>query len=278
MRGCFGCLHVASYAAMLFCVVVCARALGLMKQHDFCLQTPFLLFAAIVFMLLSCVYTHALSTDLSNICYSSHTPYVPIYHCQYSSVVSKYGSACNPQCCMSLCSCPRCSLWALHSTASRVCVCPQLFMLFLMHAYGGRLRPSKRQQLQQEQGQQSVAESMLYMDVPWRRHWPCLVPWLILESALSVAWLHNAVRESLNLSALLAVTRRIDDGSLASCEWVMHHGPSRSPSFVCCPCWSGLAFGLAWQRSTEGSCMALVLTQLGWQQPCVNTSMPELKQ
>ncbi|DBB01839.1 TPA: hypothetical protein ACH3X1_000447 [Trebouxia sp. C0004] len=69
-----------------------------------------------------------------------------------------------------------------------------LFMLFLMHAYGGRLWPSKQQQLQQEQGQQAVAESMLYMDVPWRRHWPCLVPWLIVETTLSVAWLHNVVQ------------------------------------------------------------------------------------
>ena len=273
----FVCCFLCCNAVLCCCLCQSSRS---DKQHEFCLLTPFLLFAAVAFMLLSYVQKRALSTDLSNICYSSPAPYLPIYRCQAepSSALSKYGSACIPRCCMPLCSCPRCSLCALHSTASRVCVCPQLFMLFLMHAYGGRLRPSKRQQLQQEQGQQSVAESMLYMDVPWRRHWPCLVPWLILESALSVAWLHNAVRESLNLSALLAVTRRIDDGSLASCEWVMHHGPSRSPSFVCCPCWSGLAFGLAWQRSTEGSCMALVLTQLGWQQPCVNTSMPELKQ
>ncbi|DBB14802.1 TPA: hypothetical protein ACH3X3_004411 [Trebouxia sp. C0006] len=68
-----------------------------------------------------------------------------------------------------------------------------LFMLFFMHAYGGRLWPSKQQQVQQEQEQQSVAESMLYTHVSWRRHWPCLVPWTILEAILSIAWLHNAV-------------------------------------------------------------------------------------
>ncbi len=87
-----------------------------------------------------------------------------------------------------------------------LCVCLQLFMLFLMHAYGGRLQPSKQQQVQQEQGQQSVAESTLYMDAPWRRHWPCLVPWVILETPLSVAWLHSVLGQSLDLFALLAVT------------------------------------------------------------------------
>lgn len=93
-----------------------------------------------------------------------------------------------------------------------------------MHAYGGCLWPSKQQQVQQEQGQQSVAESMLYTDVPWRRYWPCLLPWVILEAILSVPWLHNAVGKFLHLSALLAVTTRIDGGSLASCEWY-HNAP-----------------------------------------------------
>jgi len=165
------------------------------------------------------------------------TPYLPVSRCQAepSSVLSKCRSACVPRCCMPLCSCPHGSLCALHSAASRVCVCVQLFMLFLMHAYGGRLWPSKQQQVQQEQGQQSVAESMLYTVVPWRQHWPCLVPWLILEAILSVAWLHNAVGKSFHLSALLAVTRRIDRGSLASCEWELHHG-ILVPLPVCCPC------------------------------------------
>ena len=200
---CFSCCNVV----LCCCLFLSSRS----DKHDSCLLTPFLLFAAVLFMLLSYVQIHAWSTNLSNICYSSPTPYLPINRCQAEpcSALSKYGSACVPRCHMPLC-CPHCSLCA---AASRMCVCLQLFMLFFMHAYGGRLWPSKQQQVQQEQGQQSVAESMLYTDVPWRRHWPCLVPWVILETILSVAWLHNAVGKSLHLSALLAVTRRIDGGS-----------------------------------------------------------------
>ncbi len=222
-------------------------------------------------MLLSYVQKHALSIDLSNVCYSPPHP-IPAHLSLPSSVLSKCGSACVPRCCTPLRSCPHCSLCALRSTASRVCVCVclQLFMLFFMHAYGGRLWPSKQQQVQQEQEQQSVAESMLYTHVSWRRHWPCLVPWTILEAILSIAWLHNAVGESLNLSALLTVFQLFHDQ--AETVFLLKHRARVIASMLSL---SGLAFGLFWQRSTEGSCMALVLTQLAWQQPCVNTSLQE---
>ena len=55
-------------------------------------------------------------------------------------------------------------------------------MLFLIHAFGAGLRhnPSKTRE-------------QIYAEVPWRRQWPCLIPWLLAEAALSVAWLRNAV-------------------------------------------------------------------------------------
>jgi len=164
------------------------------------------------------------------------------------------------------------SLRVLRSTASRVCVCLQLFTLFFMHAYGGHLWPSKQQQLQQERGQQSVAESMLCMDVPWRRYWPCLLPWLILEATPSVAWLHNAVSESLNLPALFAMTTRFDGGSLTSCERVMRHGAS---GLLLCMLLVRTGFWLDLVEEYRGLLHGSGSASAGLATALCNTSMPE---
>ncbi len=62
-------------------------------------------------------------------------------------------------------------------------------MLFLVHAYGARLWLNKSRQPQDL----ASSESLLYMDAPWWRLWPCLLPWIAAEAVLSVAWLRNAV-------------------------------------------------------------------------------------
>lgn len=54
----------------------------------------------------------------------------------------------------------------------------QLFFLFLVHANGGR-HVRRRTSIR------------LCTDGPWRLHWPCLVPWLLLETFVSVAWLRS---------------------------------------------------------------------------------------
>ena len=55
--------------------------------------------------------------------------------------------------------------------------CPlQLFLLFLLHAYGGRLKQVRPQVI-------------LYMEGPWHWMWPCLIPWALLQVASSLAWL-----------------------------------------------------------------------------------------
>lgn len=71
----------------------------------------------------------------------------------------------------------------------------QLFMLFLVHAYGGGIRAIKdlrrglpRSSLHSSQ----AAEDLLGINAPWRSRWPCLIPWGVAQVVLSVAWLQNA--------------------------------------------------------------------------------------
>ena len=54
----------------------------------------------------------------------------------------------------------------------------QLFLLFLMHAYGGRVR-------------QFRPKILIYMDGPWLCFWPCFIPWVLLQIPVSLAWLGN---------------------------------------------------------------------------------------
>lgn len=55
--------------------------------------------------------------------------------------------------------------------------CPlQLFLIFLLHAYGGRLK-------------QTWPGIKLYMEGPWHWMWPCLIPWVLLQVPSSLAWL-----------------------------------------------------------------------------------------
>ena len=59
----------------------------------------------------------------------------------------------------------------------------QLFMLFLAHAYGGQAQPLKP----------GATVPQLIMDGPWRWLWPCLLPWIPFQIAISLGWLQNAV-------------------------------------------------------------------------------------
>lgn len=54
----------------------------------------------------------------------------------------------------------------------------QLFLLFMVHAYSGLVIGEG-------------PERKIIGDGPWRWLWPCLVPWLLLQTATSMGWLHN---------------------------------------------------------------------------------------
>ncbi len=54
----------------------------------------------------------------------------------------------------------------------------QLFMLFMIHANGGRIIELK-------------PVPKLYMDGPWRLQWPCMLLWVLLQIPASIAWLRN---------------------------------------------------------------------------------------
>ena len=56
--------------------------------------------------------------------------------------------------------------------------CLQLFLLFLVHAYSGRVKEAK--------------PLKMVMDGPWHWMWPCLLPWVAFQTAISLGWLHNA--------------------------------------------------------------------------------------
>ena len=55
----------------------------------------------------------------------------------------------------------------------------QLFLLFLVHAHGGRLielRPKPK----------------LFLFGSWKLQWPCLIPWVLIEVAVSLGFFRNA--------------------------------------------------------------------------------------
>ena len=58
------------------------------------------------------------------------------------------------------------------------CGCLQLFMLFLAHAYGGRMLELK-------------PKPKSIMEGPWHKYWPCLLPWLAMQVVMSISWLHT---------------------------------------------------------------------------------------
>ncbi|KAA6428561.1 MAG: hypothetical protein FRX49_01437 [Trebouxia sp. A1-2] len=53
-----------------------------------------------------------------------------------------------------------------------------LFMLFLVHAYGGRMLEVK-------------PKPKALMEGPWRKFWPCLLPWVAMQVVMSISWLHT---------------------------------------------------------------------------------------
>ncbi len=81
----------------------------------------------------------------------------------------------------------------------------QLFLLFLVHAYGSRTwkvpqRSSRRLLAPGEAAfQPPEGQSKLIMDGPWHLNWPCLIPWLLMEAAHSIAWLRNATASGSSL-------------------------------------------------------------------------------
>jgi len=71
-------------------------------------------------------------------------------------------------------------------------------MLFLMHACGARTwklpQGASRHLLTPAEAafQPPEGQAKLYMDGPWRLQWPCLIPWALMQAAVTVTWLRNA--------------------------------------------------------------------------------------
>ncbi len=90
-----------------------------------------------------------------------------------------------------------CFLFFLLSESSGLCDL-QLFLLFLVHAYGSRTwkRPQRSSRRLLAPGEAAFqppeGQTQLIMDGPWHLNWPCLIPWLLMEAAHSIAWLRNA--------------------------------------------------------------------------------------
>ncbi len=84
----------------------------------------------------------------------------------------------------------------------------QLFLLFLVHAYGSRTwkvpqRSSRRLLAPGEAAfQPPEGQTQLIMDGPWHLNWPCLIPWLLMEAAHSIAWLRNATASGSSLECI----------------------------------------------------------------------------
>ena len=74
----------------------------------------------------------------------------------------------------------------------------QLFMLFLAHAHGSRYQtapqlasiPTNRPN--EHAFRRPAGSPTLFLDGSWWSYWPCLIPWLLLEAANTVAWLSNS--------------------------------------------------------------------------------------
>lgn len=70
----------------------------------------------------------------------------------------------------------------------------QLFMLFLVHAYGSRVwRPLSQfpcSSQSRSHSDHTELDHLWYLDGPWRLFWPVVVPWCCLEAAVSFTWLH----------------------------------------------------------------------------------------
>ena len=78
----------------------------------------------------------------------------------------------------------------------------QLFMLFLIHAYGAQSWSSKTTSADAA----TASQGLLLMDAPWRLQWPCLVPWICVQAVVTVIWVRNAVkRECLSPCAPVAL-------------------------------------------------------------------------
>ena len=82
----------------------------------------------------------------------------------------------------------------------RTCSVPQIFMLFLIHAYSTRVW--KQQEADNssvsiaaiEHGFQSPeGHSKLVMDGSWTLLWPCFLMWPFFQAIITYAWVHNAL-------------------------------------------------------------------------------------
>lgn len=73
-------------------------------------------------------------------------------------------------------------------------MCLQLFMLYLVHAYGSRVwRPAAKHprtsQYTSDNDHRDL-DYLWYLDGPWRLFWPVLVPWSCLEAVVCFTWLY----------------------------------------------------------------------------------------
>ena len=113
------------------------------------------------------------------------------------------------------------TLLSLNSKAklSGHCTAVQLFLLFLVHAYGARTwrKPSESSRRlfapAEAAFQPPEGQSKLVMDGPWRMLWPCLVPWALMQAPHSVAWLRNATASGKDRSATSVLSISIGMGT-----------------------------------------------------------------
>lgn len=135
--------------------------------------------------------------------------------------------------------------------------CPlQLFLLFLLHAYGGRLK-------------QVRPKVILYMEGPWHWMWPCLIPWALLQVASSLAWLLPC--ELLTICAKLSwvLFKNFAQSATCLCFNMMLGTYLASPGIpLNCDHYAAAACSDAWLLMLTAPARGNVVSLLLWQ-PCL---------
>ncbi|DBA97089.1 hypothetical protein WJX77_003952 [Trebouxia sp. C0004] len=100
-----------------------------------------------------------------------------------------------------------------------------LFLLFLVHAYGARTwkvpQEGSRRLLAPGEAafQPPQGQRQLIMDGPWHLNWPCLIPWLLMEAAHTIAWLRNATASGFHMHSIETVVQLCKTGgALPECR------------------------------------------------------------
>lgn len=105
--------------------------------------------------------------------------------------------------------------------------CPvlQLFMLFLVHAYGSRVwrppaAPLRTCQCSSKQDPTDL-DHLWYLDGPWRLFWPVLIPWCCVEAVLTFSWTY-APKSSGGLAASAVYACRALQLAIAFVSYTCH--------------------------------------------------------